>query len=54
MFRRTDGSTVACRVSQVLYVGTGESGSVLHFGSGTQVNVHESFEEVVAMLSRDA
>ena len=53
MFSRTDGSKVACRISQVLYIGKGEHGSVLHFGSGTQVNVHEPFEDVVALLSRE-
>jgi hypothetical protein len=52
MFNRTNGSQVACRISQVLYVGRGaETGSILHFGGDTQVNVHESFEEVIALLS---
>ena len=54
ILRRTDGSEVACRIEQVLYVGNGERGAVLHFGGGTQVNVHESFEEVMALFSQSA
>jgi len=53
MFRRADGSNVACRISLVVCVGKGENGSVLHFGSGTQINVHESFEEVMAILTQE-
>lgn len=51
MFRRTDGTEVACRIAQILYVGKGVQGAVLHFGSGTQVNLHDSFEDVIALLT---
>lgn len=54
MFRRTDGSQVACRIALVLYVANGEQGATLHFGNGTQVNVHESFEDVIALLSQES
>lgn len=54
MFRRTSGSQVACRISHVLFVGKrAEGGATLHFGGDAQVNVHESFEEVIALLSAE-
>ena len=54
IFRRTDGSEVACRIEHVLYVGKGERGAVLHFSGGNQVNVHENFDEVMAMFAQSA
>ncbi|WFL76565.1 hypothetical protein P7228_11225 [Altererythrobacter arenosus] len=50
MLHRTDGSGVACRVSQVLFVGRGERGAILNFPGGAQVNVHEDFDQVMALL----
>lgn len=51
MFHRTDGTAVACRIAEILFVGKGERGTVLNFAGGTQVNVHEGFEEVMATLA---
>ncbi|ALE15928.1 hypothetical protein AMC99_00618 [Altererythrobacter epoxidivorans] len=53
MFRRTDGTTAACRVSAILFVGRNERGIVLNFAGGAQVNVHEDFDEVMALLSQE-
>lgn len=50
LFHRTDGSGVACRIAQVLFVGRGERGAILNFPGGAQVNVHEDFDEVMALL----
>lgn len=52
MLHRTDGSGVACRMAKVLFVGRGERGAVLNFPGGAQVNVHEDFDEVMALLDR--
>ncbi|WP_394729067.1 hypothetical protein [Altererythrobacter sp. GH1-8] len=49
-FRRSDGSLVACQVSRVLYVAKGDHGAILQFGSGTQLNLRNSFEEVLYLL----
>lgn len=54
MFRRTDGTAAACRVSAVLFVGKNERGVVLNFSGGAQVNVHEDFDEVMALLASEA
>lgn len=51
MLHRTDGSEVACRIAEVLFVGKGERGAVLNFPGGAQVNVHEDFDEVLALLN---
>ena len=53
VFHRADGSAVACRVGQIVFVGKGENGATLNFNGGAQVNVHESFEEVLSVLSMD-
>ncbi len=50
LLHRTDGSGVACRIAQVLFVGRGERGAILNFPGGAQVNVHEDFDEVMALL----
>lgn len=50
MLHRTDGSGVACRIAQVMFVGKGERGAILNFPGGTQVNVHEDFDEVMTLL----
>lgn len=50
LLHRTNGSGVACRIAQVLFVGRGESGAILNFPGGAQVNVHEGFDEVMALL----
>lgn len=47
---RTNGSKVACQLSRVDFVAVGESGAILHFGGGSQLNVGQSFEEVLALL----
>ncbi|WP_394729313.1 hypothetical protein [Altererythrobacter sp. GH1-8] len=51
MFQRTDGTAVACRVSQIVFVGRSERGVVLNFNGGAQVNVHEDFDHVMALLT---
>lgn len=53
MFHRTDGTAVACRVAQIVFVGRSERGAVLNFAGGAQVNVHEDFDEVMKLLSID-
>ena len=53
MFRRTDGTVAACRVSAILFVAKNERGVVLNFAGGAQVNVHEDFDEVMALLSSE-
>lgn len=50
LFPRGDGSTVACQTDRILYIAEGEYGSVLNFGSGTQLNVREPFKEVLNKL----
>ena len=49
-FQRGDGSTVACQMSRILYIAKGDHGTVINFGSGTQLNVREDFEEVLRKL----
>lgn len=51
--QRGDGSTVACQIASVLYVAKGDHGTILNFGAGTQVNVCDDFEVVLAMLEGD-
>jgi hypothetical protein len=53
VFHRADGSAVACRLGQIVFVGKGENGATLNFNGGAQVNVHESFEEVLFVLGMD-
>jgi hypothetical protein len=48
--QRGDGSTVACQIASVLYVAQGDHGTILNFGAGTQVNVRDDFDAVLAML----
>ena len=50
LFQRGDGSPVACQLARVLYVAKGDHGTVLHFGSGTQLNVRDNFDDVLARL----
>ena len=50
VFQRGDGSRVACQLSQVLYVAKGDHGTVLNFGSGTQLNIRDDFDEVLGRL----
>jgi len=49
-FRRSDGSLVACQISRVLYVAKGDHGAILQFGNGTQLNLRNTFEEVMFLL----
>lgn len=49
-FQRGDGSPVVCQLSRVLFVARGDHGAVLHFGGGTQINLRNSFEEVMAAI----
>lgn len=51
MFHRTDGSEVACRTTAILFVGRGERGAILNFAGGMQVNVHEDYDAVLAILT---
>ncbi|GGD44634.1 hypothetical protein [Croceicoccus pelagius] len=51
LFQRGDSSQVACQVSRVLYVTKSDRGATLHFGGNAQVNVQQSFEEVLASLA---
>ena len=53
IFHRTDGSAVACRIGQIVFVRKGERGATLNFSGGAQVNVHESFEEVLARIETE-
>ncbi len=50
IFERSNGSKVACQVANIQFLAKGENGSVLHFGGGSQVNVSQNFEEVLALL----
>lgn len=50
MFRRGDGSQVACQAARILFVSKGDHGTVLNFGGATQLNVREDFDEVLAKL----
>ena len=54
IFQRSDGSSIACQRSKILYVAKGETGMVLNFGGGTQVNVRKDFDGVVGKLGLDA
>ncbi|WP_144096592.1 hypothetical protein [Croceicoccus sediminis] len=51
LFQRGDSSQVACQVSQVLYVTKADHGATLHFGGNSQVNVKQSFDEVLVQLA---
>ncbi|MFW2350563.1 hypothetical protein [Qipengyuania sp.] len=51
IFQRGDGSEVACQIANILYVAKGDHATVLNFGSGTQVNVRQDFDEVLAVLN---
>ena len=48
---RTDGSKIACRLSSIHLLAERGNGSVLHFGSSFQVNVSQSFDEIVELLN---
>jgi hypothetical protein len=50
LFERRDGSRVACQINRILYVTKGDYGATLHFDGGAQVNVTESFDEVLELL----
>jgi hypothetical protein len=51
VFERSHGSKVACQVSRIQFLANGENGAVLHFGGSSQVNVSQSFDEVLALLN---
>lgn len=51
LFERSNGSMVACQVSRIHFLAKGDDGSVLHFGGNSQVNVNQSFDEVLALLN---
>jgi hypothetical protein len=51
LFERSNGSKVACQVSAIHFIATGEHGAILHFGSDSQVNVRQSFDVVLALLN---
>lgn len=51
LLQRGDSSQVACQISRVLYVTNGDRGATLHFGGNSQVNVQQSFDEVLALLA---
>ena len=51
LFERSNGSKVACQVAQIHFLAKGDGGSVLHFGGSSQVNVSQSFDEVLALLN---
>lgn len=48
---RTNGSKVACQVSSIHFLSNGHSGAILHFGGNSQVNVSQSFDEVLALIN---
>lgn len=51
LFRRGDGSKVACQIDKVIFVTRGDHGATLHFGGNAQVNVQEDFDQVIGRLS---
>ena len=50
VLNRSDGSKVAVQLATLLFFTKAQHGCVLNFGAGTQVNVKESFEELLALL----
>jgi hypothetical protein len=53
LFERSNGSKVACQVSLIHCLAKGDHGSILHFGGGSQINVSQSFDEVLALLNSE-
>lgn len=51
LFTRGDGSQVAVQPLRVLYVSKGDHATIINFGAGTQLNVKEPMDQVLAMLS---
>jgi hypothetical protein len=51
LFERSNGSKVACQVSGIHFIATGDHGSILHFGGDSQVNVRQSFDDVLSLLN---
>lgn len=54
VFERSNGSKVACQLSLIQFLAKGDNGSVLHFGGSSQVNVSQSFDEVLALLNSES
>ena len=54
LFTRGDGSQVAVQPLRVLYVSRVDHATVINFGAGTQLNVKEPMDQVLAMLTGEA
>ena len=54
IFTRGDGSKVAVQPLRVLFVSKGDHATIINFGAGTQLNVKESMDDVLAMLAGEA
>lgn len=54
MFHRTDGTAVSCCAEKIIFGGRGEWGAILNFSGGTQINVHENFDEVMDILTAES
>jgi hypothetical protein len=53
VFERSNGAKVACQVALIQVLAKGDGGSVLHFGGNSQINVSQSFDEVLAVLNSE-
>lgn len=51
IFTRGDGSKVAVQPLRVLFVSRGDHATIINFGAGTQLNVREDMDEVLAKLA---
>ncbi len=51
LFKRGNSSKVACQLANIHFLAEGENGAILHFGGNSQVNVSQSFDEVLALLN---
>ena len=50
---RSDGSKVAVQLDTILFFTKAHHGCVLNFGASTQVNIKESFEELLQLTGSD-
>ncbi|WP_260483590.1 hypothetical protein [Sphingomicrobium flavum] len=50
---RSDGSKVAVQLETILFFTKAHHGCVLNFGASTQVNIKESFEELLQLTGSD-
>lgn len=50
VLNRSDGSKVAVQLDTILFFTKAHHGCVLNFGASTQVNIKESFEELLELV----